>query len=121
MRQAICRGEARREAELALRILRRLLKDVPRPPALRLWNEVEHALFDDGDYPLVVRNPEVLRRLVLRGSPLVLADGYFGGGLDKSASSNRAAWSSTTASRMTRKAGTARLATEFINPLRISR
>jgi cyclopropane-fatty-acyl-phospholipid synthase len=66
----------------ALRILRRLLQDVPRPPALRLWNEVEHLAFEDSDYTLVLRNPQLLRRLVLEGSPLALADGYFRGDLD---------------------------------------
>lgn len=75
-------GQAGREAEPALRILRRLLQDVPRPPRLRLWNKVEHAPLADSDYTLVVRNPELLRRLVLQGSPLALADGYFRGELD---------------------------------------
>lgn len=66
----------------ALRILRRLLQGVRRPPALRLWNDVHHAAFVDSDYTLVVRNPELLRKLVLQRSPLVLADGYFRGELD---------------------------------------
>jgi cyclopropane-fatty-acyl-phospholipid synthase len=74
------RGTA--SAEPALRILNRLLRGVRRPPGLRLWNQVEHTCVPDPDYILVVRTPALLRRLVLGGSPLALADGYFRGHLD---------------------------------------
>ena len=65
-----------------LRIILRLLRDVPRMPAIRLWGTSGYQPQEEPEYTLVVREPQLLRRLVLEGSPLVLADGYFRGELE---------------------------------------
>jgi cyclopropane-fatty-acyl-phospholipid synthase len=66
----------------ALRILRRLLAGIERPPALRLGDALLHELEPHPEYTLVIRNPALLRRLVLRPDPLLLADAYFRGVID---------------------------------------
>lgn len=66
----------------ALRILRRLLAGVERPPALRLGDAILHELEGHPEYTLVIRDPGLLRRLVLRPDPLLLADAYFRGVID---------------------------------------
>jgi hypothetical protein len=66
--------------EVALRILRRLLANFRGSAAVRLCNDIIHTI--GGAVPaftLVVRDPVVLRRLVLRRSPLLLSDAYFAG------------------------------------------
>lgn len=68
--------------ELGLRILQRLLAGMDNPPAIRLWNEAHHQLSPASSFTLVVRDPVLLRRLVLRRDPLELADAYFQGRLD---------------------------------------
>lgn len=68
--------------EPAIRILRRLLSSMENPPALRLWNDLLHDIKGASDYTLVIRDPEILRLLVLRRDPLILADAYFRGSLD---------------------------------------
>lgn len=70
------------DSDPGLRILDRLLRGARRPPAVRLWNDSKYELVADPDCTLVVRNPRLLRRLVLEGSPLALADGYFRGELE---------------------------------------
>jgi cyclopropane-fatty-acyl-phospholipid synthase len=70
-------------AEAGARILKRLLQDFRGSAAFRIWNDVTHTV--GGAVPaftLVVRDPSVLRRLVLRRSSLLLADAYFRGLLD---------------------------------------
>ena len=66
----------------ALRILRRLLAGLERPPALRLGDALLHELESHPEYTLVIRDAAVLRRLVLRPDPLLLADAYFRGAID---------------------------------------
>ena len=66
----------------ALRILRRLLAGIERPPALRLGDAILHELETHPEYTLVIRDPGLLRRLVLRPDPLLLADAYFRGVID---------------------------------------
>ena len=70
-------------AEAAVRIVRRLLATFSGSFALRLWNDVTHQFgCTTPAFTLVVSDPIVLRMLVLRPSPLVLADAYFRGLLD---------------------------------------
>lgn len=66
----------------ALRILRRLLAGMEKPPALRLWNDTLDGHDADANFMLVVRDPSLPRRLVVGRSPVLLADAYFRGGLD---------------------------------------
>lgn len=70
-------------ADAALRILKRLLNGFPFPATLRLWNGATHVI---GEAPpvftLTLRDPAILRRLVSRHNPLVLAEAYFRGLLD---------------------------------------
>jgi cyclopropane-fatty-acyl-phospholipid synthase len=76
-------SEAAVPTDAALRILRRLFADFRGSAAVRFWNDITHTI--GGAVPaftLVVRDPVVLRRLVLRRSPLLLADAYFRGLLD---------------------------------------
>ncbi|ENZ75354.1 MAG: cyclopropane-fatty-acyl-phospholipid synthase family protein [Pseudomonadota bacterium] len=70
------------DTEPALRILRRLLAGMEKPPALRLWNDTLHGHDTAVDFTLVVRDPSLLRQLVVARSPLLLADAYFRGVLD---------------------------------------
>lgn len=63
----------------ALRILRRLLAGLERPPALKLGDALLHELESHPDCTLVISDPALLRRLVLRPDPLLLADAYFRG------------------------------------------
>ncbi len=70
------------DTERALRILRRLLDGMERPPALRLWNESRYGYDTEADFTLVVRDPSLLRQLVIGHDPILLADAYFRGTLD---------------------------------------
>ena len=47
----------------ALRILRRLLAGIERPPGLRLGDAILHELEAHPEYTLVIRDPGLLRRL----------------------------------------------------------
>jgi len=69
--------------EAADRIVRRLLGSVPTAAALRLWDGVTHS-FGQGTarFTLILRDPGVLRDLVLKRGPIPLADAYFRGRLD---------------------------------------
>ena len=66
----------------AIRIFERLLQGYEGVAALRLWNGTVHARDDSSAFTLVVRNPTVLRRLVMDRNPVLLADAYFRGVLD---------------------------------------
>jgi cyclopropane-fatty-acyl-phospholipid synthase len=69
--------------ESAIRIFERLMRGYDGAVALRLWNNALHApRHAKAAFTLVVREPSVLRRLVIERSPLMLADGYFHGFLD---------------------------------------
>ena len=69
--------------QVAARIVGRLLGSVPTAAALRLWDGVTHS-FGQGTsrYTLILRDPGVLRDLVLKRGPIPLADAYFRGRLD---------------------------------------
>ena len=70
-------------ADAAMRILKRLLRNFRGSIALRLWNDAAHYIgHAPPAFTLVVRDPAVLRKLVLNRSALVLADAYFRGLLD---------------------------------------
>jgi cyclopropane-fatty-acyl-phospholipid synthase len=67
----------------AIRIFERLLRGFDAPPTVRLWSDAIHV--PDGETPaftLVIRDPVLLRRLVIERNPLLLADAYFRGALD---------------------------------------
>jgi cyclopropane-fatty-acyl-phospholipid synthase len=69
--------------EAAMRIFHRLLSPFDGSLALRLWNGVTHCFGQNApSFTLVFRDPAVLRDLVLRRSPLPLADAYFHGRVD---------------------------------------
>ncbi|MEW6703623.1 MAG: cyclopropane-fatty-acyl-phospholipid synthase family protein [Pseudomonadota bacterium] len=70
------------DTEPALRILRRLLAGLDKPPALRLWNDSLHGHDAEPEFTLVVRDPGLLRRLVIARNPILLAEAYFRGLLD---------------------------------------
>jgi len=69
--------------EAADRILHRLLNSTSTAAALRLWNGVTHS-FGQGaaSFTLILRDPGVLRDLVLKRGPIPLADAYFRGRID---------------------------------------
>lgn len=70
-------------ADTALRILNRLLRSFRGSAALRLWNDVTHHIGHASPaFTLVIRDPAVLRALVLDRSPILLADAYFRNRLD---------------------------------------
>ena len=71
-----------REHESALRILRALMRGYPGSLTVRLWNGAQHTLGAPSTFTLVLRHPGALRALVLRPSPVQLADAYFNGLLD---------------------------------------
>lgn len=66
----------------AMRIGGRLLDGVRPRPGLRLWNGASDAGEAGSPFTLVVHDPDVLRRLVFRRDPLVLADAYIDGAVD---------------------------------------
>ena len=69
--------------EAATRIVRRLLSPFDGSLALRLWNDVTHHFgHSTPSFTLVLRDPSVLRELVLKRGPIPLADAYFHGRLD---------------------------------------
>jgi len=69
--------------QAADRILHRLLNSSSTAAALRLWDGVTHS-FGQGtsSFTLTLRDPGVLRDLVLKRGPIPLADAYFRGRLD---------------------------------------
>ena len=73
--------------EAATRIIQKLLGQFEGSVALRLWNDVTHSFGQCADrlapsFTLVLRDPAVLRDLVLKRGPIPLADAYFHGRLD---------------------------------------
>jgi cyclopropane-fatty-acyl-phospholipid synthase len=70
-------------ADVALRIVKRLLHGFSGNAALRLWNDRLHLLGAGAPtFTLVLRDPLILRKLITARSPVVLADAYFRGQLD---------------------------------------
>jgi cyclopropane-fatty-acyl-phospholipid synthase len=70
-------------AEVAQRILKRLLHGFPGNAALKLWNDKLLPLTHGTPaFTLVLRDPSVLRTLVTRSNPVLLADAYFSGRVD---------------------------------------
>lgn len=70
-------------ADASMRILKRLLHNFRSSAALRLWNDATHHIgLAPPAFTLVIRDPAILRKLVLQPSALVLADAYFRGLLD---------------------------------------
>ena len=73
--------------EAATRIIHKLLSHFDGSLALRLWNDVTHSFGQRAgqlapSFTLVLRDPTVLRDLVLKRGPIPLADAYFHGRLD---------------------------------------
>ena len=73
--------------EAATRIVHKLLSRFDGSIALRLWNDVTHSFGQHvgqmaPSFTLVLRDPGVLRDLVLKRGPIPLADAYFRGRLD---------------------------------------
>jgi cyclopropane-fatty-acyl-phospholipid synthase len=73
--------------EAATRIVHKLLSHFDGSLALRLWNDVTHSFGQRvgqiaPSFTLVLRDPGVLRDLVLQRGPIPLADAYFHGRLD---------------------------------------
>ena len=76
-------GQSHMHAEVALRILSRLLHGLVVGADLRLWNGSSHRLGQGpAMFTLVLRDPLLLRRLVTARGPVPLADAYFRGQLD---------------------------------------
>ena len=69
--------------EAASRIMGRLLKDFPGAVEVKFWDQ-SHVSFGQGKpaFTLVVRDPAWLYELVMKRSPLVLAEAHFRGNLD---------------------------------------
>lgn len=71
------------QADVAVRILRRLLRNFRGSAAIRTWNNVTHTFGSAMPaFTLVVRDPAVLRKLIFGRSVILLADAYFRGLLD---------------------------------------
>lgn len=69
--------------DAAMRILSRLLQGFIGGASLRLWNNTCHLIGQGRPaFTLVLRDPTLLRRLVNRPSPVLLADAYFSGQID---------------------------------------
>lgn len=67
----------------ALRIFERLMQGYPGNAAIRLWDNTRHALGQAAPaFTLVLRDPSLLRQLVLKPDPLLLAQAYFDNLLD---------------------------------------
>ena len=70
----------------ATRIIHKLLSPFDGSLALRLWNDVTHSFGKCAghapSFTLVLRDPAVLRDLVLKRGPIPLADAYFRGRLE---------------------------------------
>ena len=69
--------------QLTIRIFDRLMRGYEGVVALRLWDDRLHVPKGEApSFTLVVRDPLVLRRIVLDRNPVLLADAYFQGALD---------------------------------------
>lgn len=66
-----------------VRIVKRLLQNFQGDIALRLWNGAQYAFGQTvPKFTLVVRDPAVLRKLILKRNPITLVDAYFRGLVD---------------------------------------
>ncbi len=66
-----------------VRIVRRLLQNFQGDIALRLWNGAHYAFGQTvPKFTLVVHDPAVLRKLVMKRNPITLVDAYFRGLVD---------------------------------------
>jgi cyclopropane-fatty-acyl-phospholipid synthase len=75
--------DSARHAEVAMRVLERLLRGFVVPTTLRLWDDrVRHLGHGPSAFTLILRDPVLLRRLVTTQDPVLLADAYFRGELD---------------------------------------
>ena len=75
--------QSARQAKATVRIIQRLLHDFHGAIALRLWDGAHH-VFGEAvpKFTLVVRDPAVLRKLILKRNPITLVDAYFRGLVD---------------------------------------
>jgi cyclopropane-fatty-acyl-phospholipid synthase len=70
-------------SNVTLRIFKRLLNNFQGAIALRLWNGAHYVVGQTAPkFTLVVRDPAVLRKLILKGNPTTLVDAYFRGLVD---------------------------------------
>jgi cyclopropane-fatty-acyl-phospholipid synthase len=77
------KGSDTKYINATVRIIQRLLQNFQGSIALRLWNGTLYAFGETvPKFTLVVRDPAVLRKLVLKRSPITLADAYFHGLVD---------------------------------------
>jgi cyclopropane-fatty-acyl-phospholipid synthase len=72
-----------RQVNATVRIVKRLLNDFQGAIALQLWDGAQY-VFGEAvpKFTLVVRDPAVLRKLVLKRNPITLVDAYFRGLVD---------------------------------------
>lgn len=76
-------AKATRQADVAARIVQRLLRSFPGAAGVRLWNGTTHVIGQAiPAFTIVLRDPAVLRKLVLGRNPIEIADAYFRGLLD---------------------------------------
>jgi cyclopropane-fatty-acyl-phospholipid synthase len=74
---------ARGSADLGVRIMKVLLRGYRGAVGFRLWNRIDHRLGSGpAAFTFVINDPLVLRQLVLKRSPLLLADAYIRGLVD---------------------------------------
>jgi cyclopropane-fatty-acyl-phospholipid synthase len=72
-----------RQVNATYRIVKRLLRDFHGAIALRLWNGANYVFGESvPKFTLVVRDPAVLRKLIMKRSPITLVDAYFRGLVD---------------------------------------
>ena len=72
-----------KQLNATVRIVQRLLRNFQGAITLRLWNGAHYVVGQAvPKFTLVVRDPAVLRKLVLKRSPITLAEAYFQGLLD---------------------------------------
>jgi cyclopropane-fatty-acyl-phospholipid synthase len=76
-------GTDTRHIKATVRIVKRLLHDFQGTIALRLWNGSDYVFGETvPKFTLVVRDPVVLRKLILKRNPITLVDAYFRGLVD---------------------------------------
>jgi cyclopropane-fatty-acyl-phospholipid synthase len=69
--------------DATVRIVKRLLHNFQGAISLRLWNGAQFAFGQTApQFTLVVRDPVVLRKLILKRNPITLVDAYFRGLVD---------------------------------------
>ena len=67
---------------VALRIVRRLLAGMNRPPRLRLWDDVLHDLGHDSEVTLVIRDRETFRETFGSKNTKVMAEAFIDDRID---------------------------------------